>query len=1346
MRTTPEAISDANRDRVAEYLRRNVARAEPSAPSIPRRSPNERVPLSIAQEQVWLHAQMAPDVPVYNEAVTIHYTGNLDVAALERSFNEILRRHEIWRTSFQVVDGRPEQIIHPTVSVSLAVVDLRSLPATRREIEASRIATEDAIHPLDLTKAPSIKARLIRLAEEQYRLYLTLSHIIFDGVAIYRVFLPELAALYAAYSCGRPSPLSEPLIQYGDYSIWQRRCLQPERVADQMSYWRRQLHGDLPVLNLPCDRSRPPLQTFRGAMYPFRIDRDLMRDVKLLAAREGATLFQFLLTAFAVLLLRYTGSDDIPIGTVTSGRDIPETQNLLGYFLNTVVLRLDLSGSVSFREVLRRVRQTVVEALMHDVVPFGQIVQELRIPRDPSRNPLFQILFSLEPPMPPLEPEWQLTQMDIDTGATKYDLYLELDERQDAILARYHYSTDLFDESTVQRMAAHLQTLLASAAAAPDTDTTHLTLLTESERNQILFNWNETRQVNPRTTIHELVEARAQADPEKIAVEFESRRLTYAELNASANRLAWHLKSLGVGPDTGVAVCVERSAELIIALLAVLKAGGAYIPIDVEYPEDRLEFVMANAKPQALVTQRALADRFSAVRNTVLMDADPGIKSQPDSNLKPSSRLENMAYVLYTSGSTGLPKGVQIEHRSFLNCLLAMKQEFSFTADDALLAITTISFDIAGLEIFLPLIAGARVVLAPHDAVRDSSKLIPLIPASRATVMQATPATWRMLVDAGWKGQPGLKILSTGDVLSGDLAQALVRRGQKVWNLYGPTETTIYSSIQPIVQPLERPVPIGRPIRNTQIYVLDRNLEPVPAGVAGEIYIGGDGVARGYLNQPELTSAKFIPNPFDAVDGARIYRTQDLGRYRADGVLEFLGRIDSQVKVRGHRVELGEIESTLPQHPSVRNAVASIRKDASGETAIVAYIVPAPETSPGAGELRDFLKRKLPGYMIPAHLVFLEELPLTPNGKVDRKLLPIPGKRAESDCDFAAARNETEARLTAIWESVLGVEHVGIYDDFWELGGHSISAVQMVALIEKHFGNSIPLATLLKAPTIAQLADALHQQGTWERESALVAIEPGGSLPAIFCVHGHFGEVLFYRPLSRLLGPQQPFFALQGVDSSAIHESIEAKAKDYLIAIRKVRPRGPYYIAGYCFGAMVAFEIAQQLQCGGEEVAFLGLFMGRDPVLSLPAKLFRKVDHFIGQWRALGAKVALKQMAMSLSTKAKTRIWEGSYRLCRNVAPALLPLFKNIQGMNVQAAKRYVPRIFPGRMTVFLSGAVWPGFQLNPRQDLYGMDAVHVDFRMIPGDRDSMMRDPFVQVLAEQLRKSLDTARAVAIR
>ena len=985
-------------------------------------------------------------------------------------------------------------------------------------------------------------------------------------------------------------------------------------------------------------------------------------------------------------------------------------------------------------------------ALAHDDVPFARLVRELQPKRQVNRNPLFQVMFSLEPPMPPLDPAWQLTQMDVDTGATKYDLYLELDERSEGILARFHYNTDLFDAGTIARMVGHWRTLIEAAVADPARRIGELPVLTESERSKFQTQWPAFAQPYPQATIHALFQAQAKRSPHAIAVAVGDQLLTYGELNRRANQLAWYLRKRGVGPDVLVALCMERSLEMVVGLLGVLKAGGAYVPLDPDYPKERLALMLADAQPRVLLTQAALRPRLPAVPEVVLLDAAwKGLEGERVENPSEVAGPANLAYVIYTSGSTGTPKGVQIEHRSVVNLLTSMQREPGLSREDVLVAVTTLSFDIAALEIYLPLITGARVEVARPEVSRDATRLIDLLRRSKATVMQATPATWRLLLEAGWPGSPGLKVLCGGEALVPELARELAGRSQTVWNLYGPTETTIWSAAYRVNGQRDGLVPIGRPILNTQICVLDSYLNPVPAGVRGEIYIGGEGVARGYLNRSELTAERFIANPFGGGVGARLYKTGDLGRYLADGNIECFGRLDHQVKLRGFRIELGEIESVLGQHPSVKQAVAAVCDDASGEKRLVAYCVTNGQPSASSGALRAFLRKKLPDYMVPSSIVSLDALPLTHNGKLDRRSLPAPEKlRDGADSARVIARDELETQLTEIWEKVLAVKPVGIRDDFFDLGGHSLLAVRLFALIEQSFAKRIPLATLFQAPTIEQLADVLRERKT-NPGSSLVPIQPHGSLPPLFCVHGHLGEVLFYRPLSQRLGPNQPFFALQAQEQIGLpaHHTIEAMAADYLTEIRTVQPHGPYFIGGYCFGARVAFEMAHQILRHGEKVAFLGLLMSYDPNVNFFSYFPGRIHSHWEQFRLMRTRAKLADLARNSGEKVRSLLWRSMFHLLKHRLPPSSPLFQNVSEMNLQAVRDYVPAVYPGRMTAFLNGRVPAGLSLDPDLRLFGMGAHEVQLRVVAGDGGSMFQEPFVRLMAEQLRTCLKEAAAL---
>jgi surfactin family lipopeptide synthetase A len=1063
--------SDAKRMLLAKYLHGELG-ARTAAREIPRRQPGEIVPLSYAQEQVWLHARLAPEIPLYNEPVTVHYSGRLNVKALEQSFNEILRRHEAWRTYFTEIDGRPVQEVKPSLSILLPLIDLRTLPREQRDVAAVAIGTADARVPLDLAQAPLFRARLICLDDDQYRLYLTLHHIIFDGVAIYRVFLPELATLYQAYAAGKPSPLPELGLQYPDYACWQRRSLTREALSSDVEYWRGVLGGTLPEIYLPTDRPHGRSQSFRGSMYPFKLDLALTKAVREFDRDEGVSLFHTLLAGFAALLYRYSGAERIPIGSVTAGRNHPETLPLLGYFLNTVVLPADLSGDPSFRTLVHRARNLTIDVLDHDRVPFEHLVRELRVPRDPARNPLFQALFSLEPPLPELDPAWRLTQMDVDTGASKYDLYLELDERSDQVLARFHYNTDLFDAETIVRMASHWQRLLEASVANPDQRLAELPVLTPEEREQILVRSNDTQAAYPQASIHELFELQVERSPEASAVLAGDFHLTYRELNQRANQLARYLLNRGVGKEVTVGLCLDRGLEMVIALLATLKAGAAYVPLDSGLPDDRLSFILSDVQPRVVVTKQGLRREIFGT-DTVLLDASAdAIAQEGTENLKSVVTPRNLAYVMYTSGSTGKPKGVPVEHGSVVNLLCSMQRMPALSGEDIVLAVTNLSFDIAGLEIYLPLISGARLVIAGSEEVVDGHRLRELIAECRATVVQATPATWRLLIEAGWQGSPDLKILCGGETLPPELAKNLLERGDSVWNMYGPTETTIWSSIHRVTGHEQAAIPIGRPIANTRVYILDSHRNPVPVNVTGEIYIGGDGVARGYWNRPELTAERFVTNWLAPEQSPRLYRTGDLGRFRGNGEIEYLGRVDGQVKLRGLRIELGEIESVLGSHGGVGEAVVMVSGEGDQQK-LLAYVVVKEDGkgAPSAGEMRRYLRTKLPEHMVPAGYWRVERLPLLPSGKVNRPALAECGAKPLLDREeLGEPRNEVEAKLAEIWRELLQVEQVGMEQNFFELGGHSLLVLQVTARIRRIFEVELLVRSVFEAPTIAGLA------------------------------------------------------------------------------------------------------------------------------------------------------------------------------------------------------------------------------------------------------------------------------------
>jgi amino acid adenylation domain-containing protein len=1048
-------------------------------PALPRDGGVE-LPLSFAQQRLWFLDQLEPSLLAYNILKAIRLTGLLNVAALEQAFNEIVSRHEVLRSTIPTVEGRPILVVAPAFTSSLPVIDLTYFPEAEWGAEVQRRVSAEAQCPFDLAQGPLLRTILLKLSEQQHVLLLTVHHIVFDGWS-FDILFRELTAFYEAFSTGRPVAVPELHIQYADFARWQRDWLRGEVLEAQLSYWGQQLKGNLPVLELPADRPRPPVQTFRGAKQSLLLSKDLTRALKALSHREGVTLFMTLLAAFKTLLHRYTGQDDIIVGSLAAGRSRAEIERMIGFFASTLVLRTELSGNPTFRELVIRVREVCLGAYAHQDLPFERLVEILQPARDMSHHPVFQVLFAFQNiPRPPFElAGLTMAPVEIDSGTAMFDLTLFMEEKQQSLVGTFEYNADLFDAATISRMMAHFQNLLDAIIADPERRISDFLFLTEPERRQLLVDWNDTKADYPRENcIHEWFESQVQRTPERVAVVFEDRRMTYVELNRRSNQLAGHLKSLGVGPEVLVGIHMEPALEMVVGLFGILKAGGAYVPLDPTYPRERLAFMLDDAKVSVLLTQDRLMESLPEHRATaVCLDSGwEAIARESDQSPVSGGSAENLAYVIYTSGSTGRPKGVQIPHRAVVNFLESMRRIPGLTKDDRLLSVTSLSFDIAGLELYLPLMVGATVILVDRAFSSDASRLLELVEQSGATVMQATPATWRLLLDGGWQRSKRLKVLCGGEALSRQLANQLLQKSGSLWNMYGPTETTIWSSVYPI-ESEDGPVPIGPPIANTQFYILDSHLKPLAVGVPGELHIGGSGLARGYLNRPELTAEKFIAHPFSERPGERLYKTGDLARYLPDGNIEYLCRMDYQVKIRGFRVELGEIEAALRSHPTVREAVVITMAEASGENRLVAYLVANAETVSSVSELRSFLRKKLPDYMVPSAFVFLDVFPLTPSGKVDRQALPPPDSvRPSLEAEYVAPQTDAERMIANTWQEVLRLEKVGMHDNFFDLGGHSLLMVQVHSKLRQAFEKNISMVEMFQYPTIASLAKHLNHE------------------------------------------------------------------------------------------------------------------------------------------------------------------------------------------------------------------------------------------------------------------------------
>jgi amino acid adenylation domain-containing protein len=1078
---TPEIQKElfARKPEIVRFLKEAALASRLLPPPIVRASRDQNLPLSFAQMRLWLLNQLEPETAAYNLQSKFILRGELNFAAFERTLTEIVRRHEALRTHFETVDGQPVQKIAPPEPFHVSLLDLQALSDEEWIQEAGRVVAQDAKQPFDLRKAPLLRATLLKRTPHDHLLLFNVHHIVFDEWSL-GVFQRELTELYATFLLNWQSSLPQLPIQYADYAVWQRNWLQGEMLQTQLDYWKENLKGSLPVLELPTDRPRPNIQTHNGTTASLLLSADLMEKLNALSRREGVTLFITLMSAFQVLLLRYTGQEDMLVGMPVANRSRSETEGLIGCFINTLVMRNDLSGNPSFLELMNRVQDTALGAYAHQDMPFEKLVQELNPERDLSRSPILQVLFSfLNTRTDPVTfPALEVTRIKAEGSEAKVDLSLYAIEVAEGISCTFEYNTDLFDADRIQRMLHHLEVLVENIVRDPGQRLSELEILKPAERQQLIVGCNQTQvDFQAPAALHELFEQQAQRTPDAVAVEFEGDRLSYRELNERTNQLARHLKSLGVGPETLVGLFHERSLNMMVALLGILKAGGAYVPLDPSFPDDRLSYMVENSGMRVLITQSSLDEVLPArPQSVVRMDTDCSQISRLDAGRMTDASVgpNHLAYVLYTSGSTGKPKGVEIEHSAIVNLLLSMQREPGFQSTDTLLAVTTLSFDIAGLELYLPLISGGRVVIASREDTHDPVRLMHRIEESRCTVMQATPTTWRALIHAGWKGSPTLKLLCGGEAFPPDLAESLKSRCVELWNMYGPTETTVWSTICKI-DSVNGPVSIGKPIANTEVFVLDANRKLQPVGVPGELYIGGAGVARGYLNRAELTREKFVASPFQP--NARLYRTGDLARWRPDGKLECLGRIDNQVKIRGFRIELDEVESVLSRHPGVRQCVVVASDEISGDKKLVAYYETLSNELIAISDLREHMKHSLPDYMIPTMWMALPELPLTPNGKVDRKALPRAEQLQITESrDHVAPRTGTENTLCGIWEEVLGVRNPGVHDDFFALGGHSLLAVNLINESERMFGIRFPLLTLFHSPTIAQFAEVVDRE------------------------------------------------------------------------------------------------------------------------------------------------------------------------------------------------------------------------------------------------------------------------------
>jgi amino acid adenylation domain-containing protein/FkbH-like protein len=1333
----------------------------------------EAIPLSFAQQRLWVLDQLEPNSPLYNVPLLVQMNGALNVAALQDALHVLVSRHEILRTRFPCTEERPVQIVEDHADITIHFRDLTSFAAGDREAEARRLVRAEVNRPFDLSSGPLLRAALLRLGPEEHWFALSLHHIVSDEWSL-QICFQELTALYEASLRNAPPALAALPIQYADYAVWQRDWLRSGVLEKQMAYWRRQLQNNPPVLELAADQPRPAVPTFRGGNQSRVFPPELSESLNALAARHGVSLFLVLLAAFKALLHRYTQQEDILIGSPIAGRNRIETESLIGFFVNTLVLRTDLSGNPTFEELLRRVRDTMLDACANQDLPFEKLVEELRPERTLDHMPFSRVMFAVQKNgLDELQwPGLTLRFLEVESDTAKFDLTVVVQETARGLIARAEFNRDLFNADTIARLLEHFQTLLACVAAQPQQRLAELPLLTPGERQTILVGWNASAiTAPPEKSITQLLEEQVRHAPDTVAVVFGNDVLTWRELNSRANQLARHLRNFSVGPGVSVALCLERSTDMIVALAGILKAGGAYVPLDPGYPKPRLAFMLQDAKAPVLLTQRKLLDRLPRnAAHTICLDSDwELIAHESRDDLPNVTGPQSLAYIIYTSGSTGQPKGVAVPHRAVIRLVLNTNY-VQVSRSDCIAQASNASFDAATFEIWGALLNGATLIGIARDLALSPKDFARELRERKVSVLFLTTALFNQLAaEAPTALETVRVVMFGGELVDTKWVRAILEHPPRhLLHVYGPTENTTFSTWHEVkeLSAKAHTVPIGKPIANTQCYILDAHLNPVPVGVPGELHLAGDGLALGYWNQPELTARQFIPNPFSH-DGRNplLYKTGDLARWLPDGAIEFIGRLDQQVKIRGFRIELGEIETILAQHPKVRDCAVTIRANGASERRLAAYFVPDHAGSPGVSELRHFLKERVPDYMVPSAFIRLKAMPLTPNGKVDRDALPEPDRtRPELDKRYASPRDAVETELVRIWENVLGVHPVGIEDKFFELGGHSLLAVRVIVQIEKAFSRKLRLATIFQAQTIEQLAAILRKEiheDTAISGTSLVEIQPKGSRPPIFFVHGAGGGMFWgYVNVSRHLGDGQPVYGIRSRESDGPGEfqSVETMASQYLADVRAVQPHGPYFLGGYCFGGNVAYEMARQLQEQGEQVAMLALFncapansryweINPSPAWALrflvnlgrTAKYFLKCTgpqrrDFI-RWK----KEMLKRRAgrwLGQPLKPKAVVDPGEVVDLSSYSADQRQLWEN----HILALVNYHAKPYAGRVHLFRS-AKHP--LLCSFDSSYGWGHLArrgVEVTIVPGAHEKILEEPCVQVLAKKLKRHLADA------
>ncbi|QDK79696.1 amino acid adenylation domain-containing protein [Spirosoma sp. KCTC 42546] len=1331
-------------------------------------------PATEPQTEVWAACQLGGDDAsrAFNESVSLRFNGYLHKNALEQAWQALVQRHEALHSAFSA-DGR-QMCVFGQLSIDLIYQDCADKTPAEQEQIIKEYVKQDALYLFDLLNGPLAKVGLIKLSDTSHHFTLTAHHIVCDGWSL-GIMLQDLSALYSAYAQHRLPALPE-APTYSQYAADQLQFLTTKEYQEIEKFWVDQYKESVPLLDLPTDFARPTLRTYKIARRDYPLGDTLGLAVKKMGAKAGCSFVTTLMASFEVFLYRLTGQDHIVLGLPTSGQSATGYLGLVGHCVNLLPLRSFPRSELSFLQFLKQRKEDVLDAYEHQQLTFGSLLKKISIVRDPSRVPLVPVIFNVDMGLDDgvnfYGLDYQLISNPREYGAV--DLFLNISGSSSTaeLVLEWSYNTDLFKESTIDRMMGEFENVLEAVVANPSILIEDILLADQFEQLRKLTLWNNTAADYPGTSsLQALLDQTAASQPDKTALVFtKGQTLTYRELNERANQIAHAILTYGLGSDKQkavVGVVMDRSPELVITLLAVLKAGAAYVPIDPEYPHDRVAFMLADSSASMLITskkyhtgERATYQTAGPLSNQptvvlieqVLAELETYPKSAP--NVPVTGH--DLAYILYTSGSTGQPKGVLIEHHNLVNLLYSMIAWPGITKDDALLAVTTVSFDIAGLELYLPLLVGATLVLADAEMTKDGRALLEAIPNWQISMIQATPVTYKMMLAAGWEERLPLKILCCGEPMSKDLAQKLTARCGSLWNMYGPTETTIYSTGKQILASDEI-ITIGRPIQNTQVYILDEHLNPLPEGSIGEIYLAGEGVARGYLNRPELTRDKFVPNPFDKSRKRMMYRTGDLGKFMADGEIHCLGRIDQQVKVRGYRIELGEIEHALITQPGIREAVVVAREERPGDQRLIAYVVTNPLLSTDAfrGQVlvwRTKLQEVLPVYMVPTDFVSLPQLPITPNGKIDRNALPKPASLLQTSGNETEPGTETEKLIAAIWKEALGIDKIDIDADFFELGGHSMIAVQVMTQLEKETGKRLPLSTLLTYPSVRKLAQLVQADAKPTNWKSLVPIQPEGRKVPIYIIHGIGLNLLNFSSLLSYMDPEQPIYGLQARGLDGIDEPLDdigEIAAFYLTEVLEQNPTGPYAIAGYSFGGYVALEMARQLKAMGKEVKMLAMFdtnaqesdLNRSLASWLQRKILRQFPKFVWFTSSLvskpGATLRYQQVyverqvdrllkAVGLREKPKPK--EG------------LDLFEQIIEKHESAFAKYTMKPYDGIVDLFKAQVrlyfVDDNKYLGWKK--YALKGVRV--HNVPGDHELMLLPPNDKEFAHSLQRALDNS------